>query len=355
MLNLQDKPVPVKWEYLQHMLLSMGEFYYWPNDGNLGDYLIAEATRQLFRQFGLKWKEYNPEIPPIDASYNIVYGGGGRFVPHWGGMDIFQKHLTAPQVSKCIILPHSINGVDDFISSLDERHVVFCREYKTLDYCCAVNTTAQFVLAHDMGLYIQMEKLPSLHRVVSLPAGAENESKAQAQLLTCRQLSRIYEKIRWSAVRINSRSIAFLLRTDREKQTSHSSLLSFDLSLVYSASCRESPYSSQLVRMMAEALRIPDVIVTDRLHVAIMAMHVGKEVYMLDNDYGKLSGVYEVSLKDKPNVHLIPPGTAWPEEIDAAWQRLNAPWRRFAYGTRFIFPAKIWNISRKILKRILMR
>lgn len=95
---------------------------------------------------------------------------------------------------------------------------------------------------------------------------------------------------------------------------------------------------------MADILNPPDVVVTDRLHVAIMAMHVGKEVYMLDNDYGKLSGVYEVSLKDRANVHLLPPGESWPEELQRAWAKLNSPWRNGYFAAR----AMAGRILRKI-------
>ncbi len=102
---------------------------------------------------------------------------------------------------------------------------------------------------------------------------------------------------------------------------------------------------------MADCLSVPDVVVTDRLHVAIMAMHMGKDVYMLDNDYGKLSGVYEVSLKNRTNVHLILPGEPWPEELTTAWERLNAPWRRMLY----LLPEKLWKKAKQVLKKLLRR
>lgn len=77
MQNAETADMPVGTEYLVQVLRELGEFYYWPNNGNLGDYLIAEATRQLFRRNGLVWKEYSVESPPEKESYTIVYGGGG--------------------------------------------------------------------------------------------------------------------------------------------------------------------------------------------------------------------------------------------------------------------------------------
>ena len=98
---------------------------------------------------------------------------------------------------------------------------------------------------------------------------------------------------------------------------------------------------------MAELASYPDVVVTDRLHVAIMAMHVGKEVYMLDNDYGKLSGVYELSLQNRANVHLLPPDEPWPMELQRAWKKLNSPWRDRYFAAR--------RLARRVLNKIKAR
>lgn len=316
---------PVGMEFLEQTLRGLGEFYYWPNEGNLGDYLIAEATRQLFRKLGLEWKEYCPENLPGEDSYVLVYGGGGRFVPHWGGMELFQEHLTRPQVRRSVILPHSINGVDDFVKSLDERHILFLRERKSLVYCSSLNDRIQCILAHDMGLYLKIDQLPGYETELKLSADADAEAREQYQVLTGIRKPHAEFRMKQATVsaRNSGRKVAFVLRTDREKCSSIESAWAYDLSILYSGSCRETPYSARIVRLMADVLRSPDVVVTDRLHVAIMAMHAGREVYMMDNDYGKLSGVYEVSLKEVHNVHLLQTGQAWPSELQQAWEELN--------------------------------
>ena len=48
-----------------------------------------------------------------------------------------------------------------------------------------------------------------------------------------------------------------------------------------------------------------DIIVTDRLHVGISSRLLGKEVFLFDNSYGKVSGVYEYSLKRCSRVHFV--------------------------------------------------
>ena len=55
---------------------------------------------------------------------------------------------------------------------------------------------------------------------------------------------------------------------------------------------------------MLMAVDCADAIITDRLHVGIAAALMGKEVFLLDNTYGKLSGVYNHSLKQNPHIHF---------------------------------------------------
>lgn len=55
----------------------------------------------------------------------------------------------------------------------------------------------------------------------------------------------------------------------------------------------------------AETIREAKIVVTDRLHVALPAAIVGKKVYLVEAGYHKLTGVYNQSLREMPNVVLI--------------------------------------------------
>ncbi|SDG71452.1 hypothetical protein SAMN04488590_1689 [Microbacterium sp. 77mftsu3.1] len=48
-----------------------------------------------------------------------------------------------------------------------------------------------------------------------------------------------------------------------------------------------------------------DVVVSDRLHIALPAAVLGKRVYLMEAGYHKLTGVYEQSLAGLPNVTLV--------------------------------------------------
>ncbi|MBF4614145.1 hypothetical protein [Curtobacterium sp. VKM Ac-1376] len=55
----------------------------------------------------------------------------------------------------------------------------------------------------------------------------------------------------------------------------------------------------------ARELRKAECVITDRLHVALPAAILGAEVYIAEAGYHKLRGVYDNSLSQLPNVHLV--------------------------------------------------
>lgn len=325
---------------LEFIKSTIDYIYYWPNNGNLGDLLIAEATRQYFRRVGIKWKEYRPETPPDEQEIVLVYGGGGRFTSHWGGIDVHLEHLTHSRVKTGIILPHSFFNVDWFILALDERHTLICREERSYNYCNSLSPKASVLLGDDMGLQLKIDELRLLQKMPERINYDDEEEVLQYTLLQQGFEKHVLKSVRNSSIicayEKQKLSTAFLLRTDKEKSSLISSPLSFDISRVWNASCRETAFSAYFIRIFAEAIAQVEVIVTDRLHVGIMAYLNGKEVYLLDNDYGKLGGVYKQSLSDKPNVHLLTDGNLTPD-LEAAWKKFNSPGRIVFYKIiRFI-------------------
>lgn len=336
-------------------LKRLSPFYFWPNNGNLGDLLIAEATRQYFRRHNIQWMEYNPDMPPEDAGINLVYGGGGRFTSHWGGIDKHKEHLTHVRVKQAIILPHSFYDVDWFILSMDERHTLFCREQRSYEYCCSLHPRASIKQANDMGLELRINELPEIENIpIQQPQQSNPEEIKQHELITKGWVSSLAKRVCHSTVNCSLKQrdnkIAFLLRTDKEKNATLFSPLSFDISLAWDSSCRHTAYNPYFIRAFAEALRYPDIVVTDRLHVGIMAYLLEKEVYLLDNDYKKLSSVYAFSLSSSAHVHILPDNTL-NSELEIAWNKLNSTTNIILFRCKNI--AKwLTRIARKIMNKI---
>lgn len=303
---------------VQH-LLSLGTFYYYPNYGNIGDLLIAEGTRQFFKRHNINYIEYDKNRLP--DKYNLVYGGGGYFVRQWADESASYELLADPRIEKCIILPHSFRGVDHLMARLDDRHHLYCRDQASLDYCQKHAPQCHSCLHRDMGFELNIDDLPPLLH----PKNPSTEEKAIAKCIKRGLFKQMKRGVmRATATGRNSlkgKRIAFLLRTDRERASFVDAHAAFDLPALWNGTCRETAYNGEILRQFSEAINQVDLIVSDRLHVCIMAYLNGLEVYMLDNTYGKLSGVYKQALVHEPKVHLLNQGT-FPTDLQTSWDAL---------------------------------
>jgi exopolysaccharide biosynthesis predicted pyruvyltransferase EpsI len=106
----------------------------------------------------------------------------------------------------------------------------------------------------------------------------------------------------------NEYAVAYFLRTDSESNTDWEKIgvqSTLDLSLCMGSDSREPGEVAFYGKLFLAGIDMADIVVTDRLHVGIGSMLMGKEVFLLDNSYGKVSGVYEHSMKQCPRVHFV--------------------------------------------------
>lgn len=267
------------------VLNSLGVFQYLPNNGNLGDLLIDVATRQLMRHYNL---------PHRHAECNhVVYGGGGRFVPFYGSLETLQKSLTHPGIERCVILPHSFYEVDSFVQSLDERHTVFCRESRSLEYCLSLNSCAKFLPAHDMSIHLNPVKL--------------------RQDSECHEVSPLKEKLK-AAIQQSSFTteftkkkclVGYFPRRGEESTLDEESHFGQDLSELWMGYGEDSPAHAAHILALLDELSVLDIVITDRLHMGIAALYAGCQVCFFDNNYGKISGVYQQTFRQHPGMALF--------------------------------------------------
>lgn len=337
-------------EELLSILKTLGPFYYLPNPGNLGDLLIAEATRKFFRKNNLVFFPYDEDSLP--DRYRLVYGGGGRLVPLWcSHMDELVELFTGSRVEECVLLPQSIRDVDALMGKFDGRHHIFCRDLASFEYCKAAAPDARCYLADDMAF--EYEPREALREILGVEGFASrNRSTSHADPSLIRQMHRgikgasVYHEISGRMA-----SIAFLFRRDTEKLSQYGTEASFDLSgVIPYTKAGETACNSEIMAQFSLALKQVDIVVSDRLHVCIMAYLSGLEVYMLDNSYGKLSGVYQLSMADSPRVHMLPCARLTPE-LEAAWRRLNAPWKVFFRRCRNVFRG-LYRRGRAVVSRL---
>ena len=267
------------------VLQSLGSFQYLPNHGNLGDLLIDVATRQLMRLYNLPQSH-------TDCNH-VVYGGGGRFVPFYGSLETLQESLTHPGIERCIILPHSFYEVDSFVKSLDERHTVFCREVRSLEYCRSLNSRSCFLPAHDMSIHLNPVKL-------------RREIGHQEASSLKKKLKEAIEQSSFSTTFAGKPCLGgYFPRIGVESTLEEESHFGQDLSELWMGYGEDSPAHAAHILALLDELSVLDIVITDRLHMGIAALYAGCQVCFFDNNYGKISGVYLQTFRQHPGMALF--------------------------------------------------
>lgn len=259
-------------------LSKLDKFSYMPNSGNMGDMLIAEATLRWFDKNKLKYKRYKQGKRPE----NFVYGGGGAWIAEWFS-GLHQIINIMKKAKRIVILPSSFNNVPEFIKILDERFVVFCREKKSYDYLVSQNTKAKIILDHDMAFRMS-GKIET-----NQPAPTKKLRLLSQNLF--RHASGVSED-------------ASLFRIDEESAKHYKTDLDLSNALEWFSPYEPNANISFAVSTMFDILNKFQTVKTDRLHVGIAAALLGKNVVLYDNSYGKLSGVYNQTMKSLTNVTL---------------------------------------------------
>lgn len=297
------------------VLKGLGHFSFCPNTGNLGDFLIAQGEYKLFEKQHYDYEIYNrTRIGDPDQPENFVYGGGGVFVSYWNYKP-FLNVFKNKQVKKIVILPASFHECDDLVACLDERFTIFCREQNSYHYLKSAKTRATIYLADDMALGLTDQTLKQNLTAIGSESAqaflADNDFKRKMKLIYSElyvPYQRVVNKMKPLLDPSDGMKIGYFLRTDDEASKDQTKIRidkTFDLSVCAAGVCSDIAMVNILSKLFLSAVNTVDVVVTDRLHVAISGAILGKPVLMIDNSYKKLSGVYENSMRRFPAVRLV--------------------------------------------------
>lgn len=320
-------------------LKSLGPFVFLPNVGNMGDALIAAATKQFFSAHGfdcLSWYDAN-----IHKEHDLVFSGGGAITCYNPNLEELKWRLTRKEVRRCVILPHSLYKADEFVSSLDERHTLFCRDERSFNYAKSLNQKIKIYLTHDMAL--SLKRLPQRFSIPRLsymnwcivragmklhipllerklyPTFVKNVF-AKAEENNWREgVMSAFSSVRKQCIRDGKhRTFAFLMRDDEESCQTSPCKGCFDLSAQWFDCCCDDKVNSSVAECFLSAISTVDIVITDRLHVTIGGLLMEKEVYVIDNIYGKASGVLKNSIPgliNSASLHLLKSIQDLPEDL----------------------------------------
>jgi hypothetical protein len=108
---------------------------------------------------------------------------------------------------------------------------------------------------------------------------------------------------------------------------------SFDISRIAVGSWIDRGITALFSAMFLTGVNAADIVITDRLHVGIAAAVLGKTVFLIDNSYGKVRGVYNRLFANSPKVRLIEDVSDLPFAFDEHRFQASVPdLERIAYS-----------------------
>lgn len=306
------------------------KIYFEPLGGNNGDVLIEKGSLSYLNSIGIQ-RASNPE-----NSEAIVINGGGAINDIWeSGIAAVKKYSLQHPNIPLIILPSSFIFHKTHFPSLFEFHkapvFLYAREPYSLNILKELKFSpcVQVGLDHDMAFrlektaFIQDLKSKAADKHILIVERHDFESATVnltgSSIKTTQLPSIVKDPIPTSIKDSINKNIRNPLRhsflKNRDKmgintsffQEAYQKVLNDYPGLhslpIYAADISSDYYFSfkQFAQLVSESA----VVVTTRLHVAILAAMLNKPTYVKTGSYHKIRGIFEYSLKDRPNFHLI--------------------------------------------------
>lgn len=277
-------------------LAREGTLHFKANPGNAGDSIIASATFQLFEDLGIDY-----QIIPVegfDATGKlVVFGGGGNLVEgQTYARQFIERHHQ--QARRLVVLPSTVSGHQDLLARLDDKVEIFAREEKSLQHLRQHCRAAKILISDDLAFHLDTSRLldaslPCLHGCLF------------HKRFVRRQFLLLIAAIRRALLHTTT---IHCFRTDREKTNLPRPLWNADISKWFRCGTRSPAEADRSSRMMLQFLDHYREVHTNRLHVAIAATLLDKEVRFYPNDYFKCEAVFRYSMQHRfPKVRWVNP------------------------------------------------
>ena len=228
------------------------DFFRFP--GNYGDSLIWHGTKKLLSLLNIS--EHYVEISSPKYNDVLFIDGGGNLVDYYS--DVKDFLLKKPNLyNEVVILPHTIFGEKqiEVLNNISSNLIVFCREKVSAKFLEDRLTHGEVYLWHDCAFYNEFFQ-------VSAGRGVFN------------------------AFRSDKESILHILPESNN-----------DISY--------NGYATKPLNDLIDILQEYAQVNTDRLHIAIGATLLRKQVRFFPNSYYKNKAVFDYSLKKFLNIIFV--------------------------------------------------
>ncbi len=319
-MNIQDKIQQLR-QIINQQLSSLvtGDYFFLelPYYENIGDTLIWEGSLNFFKQFKYKCL-YSASLQTFylhraSSSTPIFLQGGGNFGDLWEEHHNFRKHVIELYPSNPItIFPQSTcyesneNLKEDEVFFAKHTNVVMCaRDINSFEFMKQHFPHNRVLLVPDMAFFIDFKKygakqnLPTERTLFAKRIDKELKDNSWPE-----QIPQTAEVHDWPTFEFKAKKyqradyicgwLNFFANIKGIK--SFNRLIDFQ---------RNHFYRKEYLKYCVEFLSKYDTVYSTRLHIMIAAAMLGKQVYVIDNTYGKNISIYNTWLKDLDNINPL--------------------------------------------------
>lgn len=286
---------------------EIDDFVFVPNPGNAGDSLINAATFQVFDGEGLSYRVLGPRYlrKAILAGNQavlgqlkdkiVVLGGGGAFTSNYTHSSTLIKAIHGI-AKRLILLPCTVEGHEQLLSSLGSNVTIFCRERVSLEHVQRHCRGPELLLHHDMAFLLNAPRL--LAQPIS-GIGLRKRIRLYLNQRAMDTLRRRCPSDTLNAFRLDVEACGMAIPANNQ-----------DLSLMFSLGSQTKAENISSAKALLTQVSKFGHINTNRLHVGVAAFLMGKRLDFYANSYFKNRAVYELSMqgRDKGLVTFIGPG-----------------------------------------------
>ena len=285
-----------------------------PYYANVGDVLIWQSTIDLLKEIPYKCL-YSASIESyafhkISEDVIILFLGGGNFGDVWKRHQIFRQHVLKDYPKNPIIqLPQSVcfrdeknlrRDIDIFMQH--QAPVTFClRDKKSYDFMVYNYPFATNVLLPDMVLSFDVSQYVN-HQIgkgiLYLRRDDREKREGSVSEIPLQAERRDWPTMEHKSICLRGYSKIFhiLKRIDNSIGT--------HIACHFADVCFKYYFKNHIINNGLRFVNTYETVYTTRLHVGIISALMGKPTIMLDNSYGKISGVYKAWMLDWKNVKM---------------------------------------------------
>ena len=286
-----------------------------PYFSNVGDILIWQATLDILKEIPYKCL-YSASSdtyvkPVISEKTPILFMGGGNFGDLWVKHQVFRhKILNDFPQNPIIQLPQSVYfssaemmEEDIEIFSKHQGEIVICtRDLNSYKIISNEYSFAKSLLLPDLVLSLNIDKYTTKGEPSEKILFVKRNDSEFTQLKNQVLLPPNVEIADWPCMYSDIFEYRVMLKIDGFMKR-------LPLLRLYRMKMKDFFYKHILrlayIHSGIKFLIPYKTIYSTRLHAAILGFLLGKEVYMLDNSYGKCSGVYDLWLEDQSNIKML--------------------------------------------------